>query len=170
MTNLEALKAQYIAKGGAPEDVAEMTHNAQVLAAMAGFDSIKDIAAQSPKGTKSYWGTLVSAMQSNIVVADNAISGTLKFIAGGIAPGTLSGDGNFLALKFIDPNGADKIEVGLVPSAGSGFVALDEDMDAVFKIDDSVGGKRQVLKLKITKDGIEKIQSFDLSGLTLEES
>ena len=88
MTNLEALKAQYIAKGGAPEDVAEMTHNAQVLAAIAGFDSIKDIAAQSPKGTKSYWGTQVSAMQSNIIVADNAITGTLKFIAGGIAPGT----------------------------------------------------------------------------------
>ena len=42
-------------------------------------------------------------MQSGIMVLDNAITGRLKFIEGGIAEsGPLSGDGYFLALKFSD--------------------------------------------------------------------
>jgi len=93
----------------------------------------------------------------------------LKFIDGGLSPaGPLAGSGNFLALKFIDNNGgADKIEVGIVPSAsGMGLVALDEDMNAVFK----VANTSQVIKVVTTLNGISKTQTFDLTGLTLEDS
>lgn len=169
MTNTEALKKLYAANGGNPADVAEATTSAEVIASLAGFIGIKDVNVQPEKASATLFDHKVSAMQSNVVVADGAITGTLKFIAGGLAPsGYLSGDGNFLALKFVDPNGADVVEVGLVPTAGSGFVPLDEDMNAVFKVSGEIGGVQQVLKVKTTVDGTTKTQTFDLSGLVLE--
>ena len=72
-----------------------------------------------------------------------------------------------LALKFTDYADADKIMVGLVPSAGSGLVALDEDMNAVFKITDKT---KQVLVVDTYKDEDVVRQTFTLSGLTLATS
>lgn len=171
MTNLEALKKLYIAQGGQAEVVENLTTSAEVIAEMAGFIGIKDVNVQPEKGSAKLFGTLVSAMQSGIVVADGAITGTLKFIEGGIAAsGPLAGDGNFLALKFVDSNSADKVEVGLDPTAGTGMVELDSDMNAVFKVAGEIGGHQQVLKVITTKNGISKTQVFDLTGLVLEES
>lgn len=169
MTNTEALKKLYVANGGALADVADLATSADVIASLAGFIGIKEINVQPEKASATLFGTKVSAMQSNVVVADGAITGTLKFIAGGLSPsGYLSGDGNFLALKFVDPNGADDIKVGLQPSAGSGLVSLDDDMNAVFKVAGILDGEQQVLKVVTTKDGIVKTQTFDLTGLVLE--
>lgn len=169
MTNVEALKNLYVANGGSAEDVADLTTSADVINALAGFIGIEETSVMPAKSSNEYWGTAVSAMQSNVVVADGAISGTLKFIQGGIAPGTLSGDGNFLALQFVDNAGADKIEVGLVPSAtGMPLQPLDADMDAVFKVAGEIEGVPQVLKVVTTVGDISKTQTFDLSGLELK--
>lgn len=179
MNTIEALKSLYKALGGALTDVYESIADGapvadyvtipDVIAAAAGFIGIKDTTVQPEKSTATLFGTKVSAMQTNVNVADGAITGTLKFIAGGIAPGTLSGDGNFLALKFVDNNKADSIKVGLVPSAtGMDLVELDEDMNGVFKVAGEIGGVEQVLKVVTTVDGVSKTQTFDLSGLTLE--
>lgn len=169
MTNLEALKKLYVANGGDAADVADATTAAEVIADIAGFVGIKDVNVQPEKASATLFGTKVSAMQSNVVVADGAITGTLKFIQGGLAPsGYLAGDGNFLALKFVDPNGADQIKVGLDPSISSGLVALDDDMNAVFKVTGILEGKQQVLKVVTSVDGVEKTQTFDLTGLVLE--
>ena len=70
--------------------------------------------------TESPWDSskTVADMQENIVVADGKITGTLKFVKGGIAPsGILAGDGYFMALKFseVDETATSK-KVGLVPS------------------------------------------------------
>ena len=167
---VDALKNLYIALGGSAAEVADITLIPDAINLIAGFVGIKDTGVQAAKSSAEYWGTKVSAMQSNVVVADGAISGTLKFIQGGITPtGTLSGDGNFLALKFIDNSGADKIEVGLVPSSsGMPLQPLDPDMDGVFKISGEVGGVPQVLKVVTTKDEVSKVQIFDLNGLILE--
>ena len=171
MKNTEALKNLYVAMGGDRAEVADKTTSADVINALAGYIGIKDTGVQAAKSSKEYWGVKVSAMQSDVVVADGAITGTLKFIAGGITPtGTLSGDGNFLALKFTDTNGVepDAVKVGLVPSStGMDLQPLDNDWDGVFKITGEVGGVQQVLKVVTTKDGVEKTQIFDLSGLTL---
>ena len=168
MTNLKALKNLYAANGGAPADVANMTQNAQVINAIAGYTGVADTGVTPAAASKVYWGTRVSNMQTGIDVEDGFITGTLKFIPGGIAPGTLSGDGNFMALKFINED-ADKVKVGLVPSStGMDLQTLDEDMDCVFKITGEVGGVQQVLKVVTEKNGIEKTQVFDISGLTLE--
>ena len=57
--------------------------------------------------------------------------------------------------------------VGLVPSVSSGLVALDEDMNAVFKITDKT---KQILVVDTYKDEDVTRQSFILSGLTLATS
>lgn len=169
MTNVDALKNLYVANGGSAEDVVDLTTSAAVINALAGFIGVEETSVMPAKSSNEYWGTKVSAMQSSVVVADGAISGTLKFIQGGIAPGTLSGDGNFLALQFVDNAGADKIEVGLVPSAtGMPLQTLDSDMDAVFKVAGEIEGVPQVLKVVTTVGDISKTQTFDLSGLELK--
>lgn len=167
-TNLQAFKNLYVAEGGNMSDVANLTTTSDVVNAIAGFKSIADTGVQAEKGTVTLFGTKVSNMQTGVVVADGTITGTLKFIQGGLAAsGPLAGDGNFLALKFIDNNQSDSIKVGLVPSLSNmGLVELDSDMNGVFKI---TGSLNQKFKVVTTKNGLSKTQTFDLSTLTLEE-
>lgn len=129
-----------------------------------------DVKVEPEAGTtESPWDSSkkVSDMQKDIVIGDDKITGTLKFIKGGIAPsGILAGDGYFLALKFseVDASATSK-KVGLVPSEGSGLVELDEDMNAFAKITDK---ENQIFEVVIT-DGTRKgIQKFDLSELVFE--
>ena len=108
-------------------------------------------------------------MQTDITVTGNAITGTLKFIEGGLAPsGPLAGDGYFLALAFSNfASGltyAD-VQVGLVPSQGAGMQTLDSDCDAVFKITDK---NSQKLKVVQAKNGHKNVQYFSLKDLTLK--
>lgn len=173
MTNVEALKNLYIANGGQVADVANLTTSAEVINAIAGFIGIDDILVSPEKGTAELFGKKVNQMQSGLVVADGAITGTLKFISGGLSPaGPLAGDGNFMALKFADTNNAQSIKVGLEPSAGTGLVELvgDPDMNGVFKVTGILNGVQQVFKVVTTVNGIVKIQTFDISGLVLENS
>ena len=69
------------------------------------------------------------------------------------------------ALKFSDVDEtATSKKVGLVPSAGSGLVELDADMNVFMKISDK---EVQIFEVVIT-DGTRKgIQKFDLSELEL---
>lgn len=95
----------------------------------------------------------------------------MKFIEGGIAPGTLSGDGYFLALKFSNfASGLTyaNVKVGLVPSStGMALQTLDSDCNAVFKITD-----KNTQKIKIVQSdnlGHKNIQLLSLKDLELEE-
>lgn len=109
-------------------------------------------------------------MQEDVAVEDGAITGTLKFIEGGIAEtGPLSGDGYFLALKFSDlDERATSVKVGLQPSVSSGLVEIidDPDKNGVFKISDKDGQKFAVLS---SNNYSRTKVLFDLSGLTLED-
>lgn len=110
-------------------------------------------------------------MQTSITVTGNKITGTLKFIEGGLAPsGPLAGDGYFLALKWsnLDTH-TTSLKVGLEPSA-SGMAPVecfsDPDRNGVFKITN----KDEQELVIIQSDGLHKnAQYFDLSGLTLED-
>lgn len=117
-------------------------------------------------GTTNLWGHLVSSLQSDVAISNGAITGSLSYINSG-ALKQVWGAGNFLALKFTDYADADKIMVGLVPSVSSGLVALDEDMNAVFKITDKA---KQVLVVDTYKDEDVVRQKFTLTGLTLATS
>ena len=110
-------------------------------------------------------------MQSDITVTNGKVTGTLKFIEGGLAPGVLEGDGYFLALKWNDPAaGATSLKVGLVPSSsGMDLVECidDPDRNGVFKITDK---NNQIVKLVQSGGGRVCIQELDLSGLILQEA
>lgn len=112
----------------------------------------------------SYWGTAVSAMQSDIAIEGNKITGTLKYLDEGQLV-TDWGAGNFMALKFTVPEQATSCKVGLDPSQGSGLVELDNDKDGVFKVTDKEAQKFVI----VTTDGEYTLrQEFDLSELICE--
>lgn len=133
---------------------------------------------EAEDGDTTYpWTSLTpNDFQSDVAVADGKITGTLEFIAGGLSPsGPLSGDGNFLALKFgsDDWSKYTSVKVGLEPSAGTGLVEIidDPDKNGVFKIAGTIGGVRQVLKIVSKNADNETITSiYDLSDLVLEDS
>lgn len=108
-------------------------------------------------------------MQTDLAVSGDKITGTLKFIEGGLSPsGPLSGDGYFMALKWenLDTH-TNSLKVGLNPSMGTGLVECfdDPDRNGVFKVD-NVGQKLEIIQ----SDGTHRnVQFYDLSGLTLEE-
>lgn len=109
---------------------------------------------------------LVGNMQSNIAIVGNKITGTLKYIDGGLAEtGPLSGSGNFLALQFVNIDSrATSVRVGLDPSEGTGLVELinDPDKNGVFKITDKDTQKFMV----VSSDGTHTVTSeYDLSEL-----
>lgn len=112
------------------------------------------------------FGTLVSDMQTDVSVANGAITGTLNYLDEGSLVDTW-GAGNFLVLKFedIDPN-ATSVKVGLDPSQGSGLVEIidDPDKNGAFKITDK---DTQVFKVVTTDGEHTTTQTFDLSGLTV---
>lgn len=108
-------------------------------------------------------------MQEDIVVENGKITGTLKFIEDGLSPsGPLSGDGYFIALKFTPDENATSTSVGLQPSMGTGMVELDEDLNAVFKID-NVNQKLIVKSVDSTHTYGDVTDIYDLSELVLEE-
>lgn len=114
------------------------------------------------------FGTLVSDIQTDLSVANNAVTGTSKWLADGeIAD--YWGPGNFIAFKFEDiDERATSVKVGMSPSQGSGLVEIinDPDKNGVFKITDKDEQKFVVI---ITDGTQTTTQEFDLSGLTLEE-
>ena len=114
------------------------------------------------------FGTSVADIQTGLNVANNKITGTLKFLDSGAIVDKW-GEGNFMVLKFsdIDPD-ATSVKVGMEPSQGSGLVELlgDPDMNGVFKVTDKATQKFVVLS---TVNGFTDKQEYDLSGLTCEE-
>jgi hypothetical protein len=124
---------------------------------------------EAEDGSVVMFGTPVSDMQEDVVVADGAITGTLKYLDTG-ALAEHWGAGNFLALKFSDiPATATSVLVGLDPSESSGLVEIinDPDKNGAFKITNK---NTQVFKV-VTSDGTStNTQTFSLSGLTTLDS
>ena len=122
---------------------------------------------EAESGGTTIFGTLVSDLQTDVEVADGAITGTLYLQTEGVLP-TDWGEGYFMALKFsdIDPK-AQSVKVGLTPSEGSGLVELDEDMNGVFKVTDKDEQKFTVVSSYGTT---VKTDYYDLSDLVLDET
>lgn len=135
-------------------------------------DDFIDKATVAPEnqGT-SLWEVPVSSLQgSDISVANGAITGTVKYLSGSNAITNKWGPGNFLALKWGDIDSkANSIKVGLEPSAGTGMVECfdDPDRNGIFKLTN-----KNIQKFKIVVGNGEhsRVQTYDLSGLTLQES
>lgn len=108
-------------------------------------------------------GKSVSDLQDNILIGQNSISGTLKYVTGytGFSGNPSQQDGHFIALKF--ESDADEVTVEIVGGT-SGPVALDEDMNWVGKITND----SQKIRVIATKDGATITKLYDLSQLEFE--
>ncbi len=138
-----------------------------IIMAIAGADAYKTgvVVAGAPANT-DFWGTKASDMQSDVAVANGAITGTLtKLTTGSLVD--VWGEGYFLALKFTKASAKlTSIKAGMNPSVSSGLVELDEDMLGVFKVTDKDDQRFETLA---TDGELEFASFYDLSGLTLSE-
>lgn len=120
-------------------------------------------------GSTDFWGVTAAELQSDITVSGNKITGTLYELTDDTKALVQDwGAGYFLAVKFSDFSDGltyEDVQVGLVPSAGSGLVTLDSDQNGVFKITDKNAQKLAVIQ---TKGKEHYTQYFSLSGLTLD--
>ena len=127
---------------------------------------------EAEDGDVTLFGTKVSDMQEDVVVGDDEIVGTLKYLDSGDLV-TTWGAGNFMALNFVDNDFSkySSVRVGMDPSQGSGLVEIinDPDKNGVFKVTNK---DTQVFKIVYTdaETGETNTQTFDLSGLEVLNS
>lgn len=123
------------------------------------------LSVEPEEGSTVILGKNVSDLQTGVVVNDNFITGTLKYVNDYTE---FSGDpteqsGNYLALKFADtPNAVTKVELVGGPR---GPVALDSDKQAVFRITDKANQK---IKVVSTLNGQTVSRTFSLTSLKLQ--
>ena len=110
-------------------------------------------------------GKKVSDLQSNIVVGENAITGSLKHVTGytGFSSKTSEQEGHYLALKF-DVTPADAVTTVELVGGTKGPVTLDADKNIVLLVKSNT----QSVKVISTKGGFSITKIYDLTGLTLE--
>ena len=129
---------------------------------------LSELSVAPMAGSGDLWGTSVSDVQSNVTIANNAITGTLKYVSSGaLADGW--GAGNFIAVDLSGNTytGLTSVKVGMEPSAGAGLqeIISDPDKQGVFKVTDKYNQKLVVVQTN-GKDKV--VQKYSLSGLTLE--
>lgn len=116
------------------------------------------------------FGTTVSDLQSDIVIKNNRITGTLKYYDEDTTIVHDWGEGYFIVLKF---NASDwskytSVKVGLTPSAGTGLVEIknDPDKNALFKLTN----KSQKVTIVATDGTNTTTQYYDLNDLTFSHT
>ncbi len=167
-TMLDAMKAYATVHGVDARAIKAEDTTAEVLMLVAGADAFgsSNVTTASPSANTDYWGTKVSAMQTDVAIANGAVTGTLHKLTSGQLV-TDWGEGYFLALKWTKNNAKiTSIKVGLRPSAsGSDLIELDSDMDGVFKITDK---DAQLFEILVSDGKVSYSIFLDLSGLTLD--
>lgn len=110
-------------------------------------------------------GKKVSDLQSNIVIGEDAITGSLKHVTGytGFSSKSSEQEGHYLALKF-DVTPADAVTTVELVGGTKGPVTLDSDMNIVLLIKNNT----QSIKVVSTKNGASTTKTYALTNLTLE--
>ena len=112
-------------------------------------------------------GKLVSDLQDNIVISEDSITGTLKYVTGytGFNDSVPSEqEGNYLALK-IDAEPVGSVTTVELVGGTKGPVTLDEDMNIVLLIKNK---DTQSVKVTVETDSKTSSKIYGLTGLTLE--
>lgn len=103
-----------------------------------------------------------SDLQENILVGENAITGTLKYVTGYLAYTGDEQNGNFLALKAVANKDGCSITAELVGGL-HGRVTLESDGIVIFRVTNT----EQYVRFVVTKGGKSKAYSYSLSDLVL---
>ena len=122
-------------------------------------------------GEAVLFGKAVNELQSDVVVADvvvadDEVTGTLKYVNGYVdfSSNTSEQEGNYLALK-IEAEPAEAETVVELVGGTKGPVALDDDMNIVLLIKNK---DTQSIKVTTTHNEESITKTYGLSGLTLE--
>ena len=117
-------------------------------------------------GKAVLFGKAVNELQSDMVVADDEVTGTLKYVNGYVdfSSNTSEQSGNYLALK-IEAEPAEAETVVELVGGTKGPVALDDDMNIVLLIKNK---DTQSIKVTTTHNEESITKIYGLSGLTLE--
>lgn len=168
VTTLNAAQAHIMRKLGfilAPLDELKSA-DVIVVNAFAGVTVDADI--EDDDGTMLL-GKVASDLQENIVISEDEILGTLKYIADYSSAGYLDDEksGNFLALHFETDAEDATIKVRLVNGAHPERT-LDDDGLAIFRITNK---ETQTIKVTVTAEGYkETVKTYGLTGLTLNNA
>lgn len=117
-------------------------------------------------GEAVLFGKAANELQSDMVVADDEVTGALKYVNGYVdfSSNTSEQSGNYLALK-IEAEPAEAETVVELVGGTKGPVALDDDMNIVLLIKNK---DTQSIKVTTTHNGESITKIYGLSGLTLE--
>ena len=117
-------------------------------------------------GEAVLFGKTVNELQSDVVVSDNEVTGTLKYVDGYVdfSSNVSEQSGNYLALK-IEAEPAEAETVVELVGGTKGPVTLDDDMNIVLLIKNK---DTQSIKVTTTHNRESVTKTYGLSGLTLE--
>lgn len=116
----------------------------------------------------NYYGKLVGELQHHVTVFQDEIAGVLNYVTGytGFSGDETLQSGNYLALKFVVPEGASAT-VQLIGGV-SGPSSLGDDDYCVFRI---TNAKTQYIQVVVTStDGDTLTKNYTLNGLTLKSA
>jgi hypothetical protein len=117
-------------------------------------------------GEAVLFGKTVNELQSDVVVSDDEVTGTLKYVNGYVDFSSIVSEqsGNYLALK-IEAEPAESETVVELVGGTKGPVTLDDDMNIVLLIKNK---DTQSIKVTTTHNEESITKTYGLSGLTLE--
>lgn len=117
-------------------------------------------------GEAVLFGKTVNELQSDVVVSDDKVTGTLKYVDGYVdfSSNVSEQSGNYLALK-IEAEPAEAETVVELVGGTKGPVTLDDDMNIVLLIKNK---DTQSIKVTTTHNEESVTKTYGLSGLTLE--
>lgn len=117
-------------------------------------------------GEAVLFGKTVNELQSDVVVSDDEVTGTLKYVDGYVdfSSNVSEQSGNYLALK-IEAEPAEAETVVELVGGTKGPVTLDDDMNIVLLIKNK---DTQSIKVTTTHNEESITKTYGLSGLTLE--
>lgn len=117
-------------------------------------------------GEAVLFGKTVNELQSDVVVSDDEVTGTLKYVDGYVdfSSNVSEQSGNYLALK-IEAEPAEAETVVELVGGTKGPVTLDDDMNIVLLIKNK---DTQSIKVTTTHNEESVTKTYGLSGLTLE--
>lgn len=117
-------------------------------------------------GEAVLFGKAVNGLQSDMVVADDEVTGTLKYVNGYVdfSSNTSEQSGNYLALK-IEAEPAEAETVVELVGGTKGPVALDDDMNIVLLIKNK---DTQSIKVTVDDGKDSATKTYGLTRLILE--
>ena len=117
-------------------------------------------------GEAVLFGKTVNELQSDVVVSDDEVTGTLKYVDGYVdfSSNVSEQSGNYLALK-IEAEPAEAETVVELVGGTKEPVTLDDDMNIVLLIKNK---DTQSIKVTTTHNRESVTKTYGLSGLTLE--